>query len=325
MGTYLLRRSIEYSIVLFMASVLIFFVLHLSPGGPFDQLRFTKGHISKDYIQNLEKMLGLDQPLHVRYANWAWKLLQGDFGTSWKVSVGKPVVSLIQSRLGNTLVLMSASLALSLLIALVIGIYSAVKQYSFMDYTVTGLSFFGISMPIFWFGLMMMLVFALQFKEWGLPYLPVAGMYSTGKEADLLDRLRHLVLPVTVLSLYQVASWSRYIRSSMLEVLRQDYVRTARAKGLVERVVLLKHALRNALIPLITVVALSIPGLFGGAIITETIFAWPGMGRLFYNAIIASDWPLAMGILIISAVLVVASNLMADILYAVVDPRIHYT
>ena len=325
MGTYLLRRSVEYILVLFLASVLIFAVLHLSPGGPFDQLAFSKGHVSKDYIQSLNRMLGLDQPLHVRYATWAWKLLHGDFGNSWKVSVGRPVLTLIQSRLGNTLILMSASLALSLLIALVIGIYSAVRQYSFWDYTVTSLSFFGISMPIFWFGLMMMLIFSLQFKEWGLPYLPVAGMYSTGKEADILDRLRHMVLPVAVLSLYEVASWSRYIRSSMLEVLRQDYVRTARAKGLVERVVLLKHALRNALIPLITVVALSIPGLFSGAIITETIFAWPGMGRIFYDGIIASDWPLAMGILIISAVLVVVSNLMADILYAVIDPRIHYT
>jgi peptide/nickel transport system permease protein len=323
-GTYLLRRGVEYITVLFMASVLIFFVLHLSPGGPFDSLRFSKGHLPKDYIQNLEKTLGLDQPVHVRYATWAVKLVQGDFGTSWKVSVGKPVTGLIQSRLGNTMVLMISSLLISLLIALIIGIFSAVRQYSIWDYLVTSLSFFGISMPIFWFGLMMMLIFALQFKEWGLPYLPVAGMYTQGKEADMMDRLRHLVLPVTVLSLYEVASWSRYIRSSMLEVLRQDYVRTARAKGLVERVVLLKHALRNALIPLITVVALSIPGLFGGAIITETIFAWPGMGRLFYDGIIASDWPLAMGILIISAVLVVVSNLLADVLYAVIDPRIHY-
>jgi peptide/nickel transport system permease protein len=235
------------------------------------------------------------------------------------VASGRPVLTLIQDRLANTLTLMTTALVVSLVIALGIGIVSALKQYSLVDYLATGFSLFGISMPSFWFGLMMILVFSL----W-LGILPTSGMYSVGQQNNFLNRAQHLIMPVTVLSLLQVAQWSRFIRSSLLEVLRQDYVRTARAKGVAERAVMLRHALRNALIPLITVVALAIPSLFGGAIITETIFAWPGMGRLYYDAVLATDWPVAMGLLIITAALVVMSNLVADILYAVVDPRIRY-
>jgi len=325
MTSYLVRRLFEMTLVLILASVLIFLILHISPGGPFDQIAFGKGSRGQDYLDNMNRLLGLDQPLHIRYANWAWKIVHGDFGESWRVSMGRPVLELIWSRLGNTLILMSAALAFALVAALLIGIFSAIKQYSFWDYLVTALSFFGLSMPIFWFGMLMMIVFSLQFKEWGLPYFPVGQMHTVGLEGDVLDLLWHLVLPVVVLGLFIVAQWSRFVRSSLLETLRQDYIRTARAKGLTEQVVVVRHALRNALIPLITVVAIQIPGLFGGATITETIFAWPGMGRLLYDAVIASDWPVAMGILIISAVLVVLANLLADVLYAVVDPRIRYT
>lgn len=325
MTGYLLRRLVEMSLVLVLASALIFLVLHVSPGGPFDQIAFGKGQRGQEYLENMNRLLGLDKPLHIRYVDWAWRTLHGDFGESWRVSMGRPVLELIWSRLGNTVILMSAALLFALIAALVIGVFSAIKQYSFWDYLVTGLSFFGLSMPIFWFGMLMMMVFALQSKELGLPYFPVGQMHTVGKEGDLLDLLWHLALPVVVLGLFIVAQWSRFVRSSLLETLRQDYIRTARAKGLAERVVVVRHALRNALIPLITVVALEIPGLFGGATITETIFAWPGMGRLLYDAVIASDWPVAMGILVISAVLVVLANLLADVLYAVVDPRIRYT
>ncbi len=333
MTNYILRRLIQLVIVSFIGISLIFFVLQLSPGGPFDQLIFTRGGRDPSYIARLNAMIGLDKPIHERYLIWISGILHGDWGRSWTVSTGTPVLTLIGDRLGRTLILMTSSLILSIIVGALIGIFSAVRQYSKMDYAITAFSFFGISMPVFWFGLMMILVFALQFKEWHdhipwlswLPYAPVAGIYDTGKEGDFLSLLRHLILPTLVLSLFNVAVWGRFIRSSFLEVLNQDYVRTARAKGLVERVVIYKHALRNALIPLITVVALAIPGLFGGATITETIFAWAGIGRLYYNAIIASDWPIAQGILVFSVILVVASNLLADILYAVVDPRISYS
>ena len=180
-------------------------------------------------------------------------------------------------------------------------------------------------MPTFWFGWMLIILFAEKFKEWGLPYLPPSNAYDFGMEGDIGNRILHLILPVTVLSLIQVAGWSRYLRSSVLEILRLDYVRTAWAKGLKQRVVILKHAVRNALIPLITVVTLAVPGLFGGAIITETIFSYPGMGSLFYKALGAYDWPIVMAFLLIATVLIVIANILADVLYAVADPRIRYS
>ena len=325
MTNYLIRRLFEMVLVLVLASVAIFLILHVSPGGPFDELANGKGLRGAEYLEKMNRLLGLDQPLHIRYIKWVGKIVQGDFGESWRVSSGRPVLELIMSRLGNTLILMSAALVFSIVLALFIGIFSAIMQYSFWDYLVTGLSFFGLSMPIFWFGMLMMLVFSLQFKEWGLPYFPVGQMHEVGKEDSFLDLLWHMAIPVVVLGLFLVAQWSRFVRSSLMETLRQDYVRTARAKGLREHVVIVRHALRNALIPVITVVALEIPALFGGAVVTESIFAWPGMGRLLYNAVMASDWPVAMGILIISALLVVIASLIADLLYAVVDPRIRYS
>jgi peptide/nickel transport system permease protein len=225
---------------------------------------------------------------------------------------------------------------LSLVIAIPIGIISAVKQYSKLDYAVTTFSFFGISMPVFWFGLLMIMLFTLQFQKWGLPYFPSGDVFTTrvtpGSIQAVLgivpytmaDRIVHLILPVTVLTLLYLAGWSRFMRSSMLEVLRQDYVRTARAKGLLERTVIAKHATRNALIPLVTIVVLQIPGIFSGAIVTETIFNYPGMGRLFIDALSRDDWPIVMAILFISAILVVVATLVGDILYTVIDPRIRF-
>jgi peptide/nickel transport system permease protein len=289
-------------------------------------------------FRRLEKMLGLDKPIEMRYLIWLFGddwydggsrlgILRGDWGESWKVAYGVKVIELFQSRIGNTIFLSGTALLLSLCIAIPIGIIAAIKQYSKLDYAMTSFSFFGIAMPTFWFGLMLILLLSLQFKAWGLPYLPPGGnesLYGPGR-GSLMDRLQHLIMPAVVLSLFQTASWSRYMRSSMLEVLRQDYVRTARAKGVIERLVILKHAMRNALIPIVTIVVLSIPGLFNGAIITETIFAWNGMGRLYYAALQRGDYPVTMMFLLISAILVVLANLLADVIYTVVDPRIRYS
>jgi len=351
MTNYLIRRSLSMIVVLILSTMAIFALLTAAPGGPLDGLRMAtsaRDRVSVDDIKRLERMLGLDKPAYLRYVVWLvgddWLpgdlkgdrmgVLRGDWGESWKVAQSQEVMMLIKSRLGNTLVLMTTSLILSLVVAIPIGVISALKQYSKLDYLVTMGSFVGLSMPVFWFGIMMILVFGLKFKEVGLPYLPVGGVVAarayqipglgTVHPGTPLDRILHLTMPTIVLSLLYMAAWSRYTRASMLEVLRQDYVRTARAKGLRERIVVVKHAFRNALIPIITIVALQLPGLFTGAIMTETVFAYPGMGRLYYNAMTQSDWPVVMAILFITAILVVLSNLAADVAYAAVDPRIHY-
>jgi peptide/nickel transport system permease protein len=265
-------------------------------------------------------------------------ILRMDFGWSWKLAPGQKVSDLLLSRLGNTLILMTTATVLSLIVGIPIGIYSAVHQYSKMDYAVTTFAFFGSAMPVFWFGLMLILVFSYQFKQWGLPYMPSGGVTSLREPppgsllavlnvppGSLVDRIMHIILPAIMLSLLYMAGWSRYSRSSMLEVLRQDYVRTARAKGLVERVVILKHALRNALIPVVTILVFDIAAIFGGAILTETIFSYKGMGRLYFDALSASDWPVVMAYLFITAILVVIATLVRDILYTIVDPRIRFS
>ncbi|MEM7116440.1 MAG: ABC transporter permease [Chloroflexota bacterium] len=263
-------------------------------------------------------------------------ILRWDLGDSWSLARGQDVAGIIQSRIGNTVRLMAIVSIASLLIAVPIGIISAVRQYSVLDYIVTTFSFFGIAMPVFWFGLLLILIFGLWFQQWGLPYFPTGDVVTTrvtpGSIQDLLgiepksyaDYAVHLVLPATMLSLFSLAGWSRFMRSSMLEVLRQDYVRTARAKGLTERLVIMKHATRNALIPLITIVVFEIPNIFGGAIVTETIFNYPGMGRLFIDALNRDDWPIVMAYLFITAILVVVATLVGDILYTIVDPRIRF-
>jgi peptide/nickel transport system permease protein len=263
-------------------------------------------------------------------------IMRGDFGESWKLSKGQPVTDVIGSRLKNTIRLTATASLLSLLVAVPIGMISAVRQYSTLDYFVTTFSFFGISMPAFWFGLVLILIFGLYFKQWGLPYFPTGNVSdlrilpgSLGsllglKPGSIGDVALHMVLPVAMLSLLYMAGWSRFMRSSMLEVLRQDYVRTARAKGLRERAVIAKHAARNALIPLITIVVFEIPNIFSGAIITETIFNYPGMGRLFLTSLQQDDWPIVMAYLFITAILVVIATLVGDILYTIVDPRIRF-
>ena len=265
-------------------------------------------------------------------------ILRLDFGTSWSLQRGQSVMEILQSRLGNTILLMTTASVLAIVVAIPIGIYSAVNQYSKIDYAVTTFSFFGSAMPVFWFGLMMILLFSLTFREWGLPFLPTGGTQLVrdpvvnqpgsllallqAEPGSLIDRIVHIIMPALVLSLLQMAGWSRFMRASMLEVLRMDYVRTARAKGLLERVVILKHSARNALIPIVTIIVFEIPNIFGGAILTETIFKYPGMGQLYFDALGASDWPIVMVILFISAILVVIATLIRDVLYTFVDPRI---
>lgn len=264
-------------------------------------------------------------------------ILRLDFGWSWKLAPGQPVIDLMKSRLGNTIILMTTAVFFSLLVGIPIGIYSAVHQYSKTDYAVTTFAFFGSAMPVFWFGLMLILVFTYQFKQWGLPFLPSGGValvreappgsllaFMGTSPGSLVDRIVHIILPAAMLSLLYMAGWSRYSRSSMLEVLRQDYVRTARAKGLFERVVIVKHALRNALIPVVTILVFDIAGIFSGAILTETIFSYPGMGRLYFDALSVNDWPVVMAYLFIVAVLVVMATLIRDIVYTFVDPRIRF-
>ncbi len=262
-------------------------------------------------------------------------VLFGDFGMSWRLNRDRPVSDLIVGRLPKTLQLMGLALLISFVVGVPIGIYSAVKQYSKFDYAVTSLAFFGSAMPVFFFGLLLILLFSIIPKGLGWPYLPpgsseavrnytipLLGEISAG---SLTDRGLHLILPAIVLAMAYVAQWSRFVRASMLDVLRQDYVRTARAKGLIERVVIVKHALRNALIPFITIAVFSIVTMFGGAIITESIFSWPGMGRLYILALGDYDYPVAMALLFITAVLTVVATLLQDILYTVVDPRIRFS
>ncbi len=268
-------------------------------------------------------------------------ILRGDFGNSTVIRTGRPVWNEMMSRLPATLELMLISTLLSFALGIPIGIYSAIKQYSRFDYTFTTISFIGSAMPTFFFGLLLILTFTvfpnmLQEQFPWLPKLPpgarvavrpyeVASWLPRVQPGTPLDRFLHLIMPVSVLTFFYMATWSRFVRSSMLEVMRQDYVRTARAKGLVEKTVIVKHALRNALIPFVTVAVLTIPSLFAGAIITETVFAWPGMGRLYFDALSRSDWNIALAFIFITAVLTVFATLLGDILYTVVDPRIKYT
>lgn len=368
MTTYLVRRGIEGVILLFLASFLIYTILTVSPGGPLDQIKFASagsshGPISQSDIDRLKKLYKLDKPWPINYLVWLFDtnettklndqdqvvpkginfnlgpihiqgsgMITGDLGDSMLVYRGMPVNEVMGARLGNTLILMSSSLLLSLLIAFPIGIISAIRQYSRLDYAVTTFSFVGLSMPSFWLGLMLIIFFAVLPRQlhdrggWGwLPYLPTGNITDIDHEGDILNRIYHLILPVTVLTFIQVAGWSRYVRSSMLEVLRQDYVRTAWAKGLSARSVILKHALRNALIPLITILALALPGLVQGALVTEAVFAYAGMGRLYLDAVTRLDFPLAMAFLLIITVLTICANMLADVMYAVVDPRIRYS
>ncbi len=304
-------------------SVILYGILYNMPGGPLAPY-LQNPHITAADIARLKHNLGMDQPVPIQYLKWLGHVLTGDFGYS--TSNSEPVFQALIERFGATLELMGASLFISILIGIGAGIVSAVYRYSLLDYFITTGAFFGQAMPVFWFALMMQLAFAVH----GIPLpfgyeirLPSAGI-AANDTFEWGDRITHLILPATVLSLLGIASFSRFMRSSLLEVLNTDYMRTAAAKGLPFRAILFKHGFKNALIPVVTIIALSLPGLIAGAIFTETIFAWPGMGRLFYNALTQSDLALLMGYLLMVAFLVVFSNLLADVVYAWLDPRVKY-
>jgi peptide/nickel transport system permease protein len=293
----------------------------------------------------LARQLGLDQPIYIQYVYWLvgndWRqvdvdgdgtpetygnrrgVLRGDWGTS--LVTRRPVMEMIGQRLPNTLMLMLTAQIAILLVSLAIGVYSALRQYSVVDNVVTAFSFIGYSMPIFWLALILIYVFAVNFKQMGLPYFPTGGMYDpvVGRTAGQL--IWHMVLPVVSLSVISVAAYSRYVRASMLEVIGQDYIRTARSKGLTGQVVLWRHALKNAALPLVTLIGLDLPLLLAGAVVTERIFAWPGMGRLFLDHVERTDIPVLMGILMMVSLAVVVFQLLTDIAYTFLDPRIRYS
>jgi len=321
MKQYFLKRFLELIPVFFLISFIIFMLINLMPGDPLLQMRMDNPRAvmnDPQRMQALREYYHLDDPLIVRYFIWLKSALTGDFGYSSMYKV--PVWDLIANRLPNTLILTIGAWILGLIIALPIGIYSAVKKYSFFDYSTTVMAFIGISLPSFWFALVSIIFFSVTLK-----WLPVSGMETygmTGTWNVFWDRLKHLILPVCVLGLVQVASWVRYIRTSLLEVLDQDYVRTAYATGVPDKKVIFKHALKNAMIPIVTIIALDIPYFFGGALIIESIFSWPGMGRLMYQAVIGSDYNLAISCLMFLTVITLISNLAADLIYVLIDPRI---
>ena len=321
MKVYFLKRFLELIPVFFAISIIIFVIMNSMPGDPLLQMRMQNPRAMANDPQRMKELreyYRLDDPLPVKYFSWLKSVMIGDLGYSSMYKT--PVIDLIFSRLPNTLILTITAWLIGLVVALPIGILSAVKKYSVFDYSTTVFAFVGISLPGFWFALIAIIIFSV-----GLGWFPVSGMSTygvTGTWNVFVDRLRHLVLPAFVLGLVQVASWVRYIRTSLLEVLDQDYVRTAYAKGVPDRKVIIKHALKNAMIPIITIIALDIPYFFGGALIIETVFSWPGMGRLMYNAVISSDYNLAISCLMFLAIVTLISNLVADLLYVLVDPRI---
>ena len=323
MANYALRRVLQSIPILFILSILLFAMVRAAPGGPLSTA-YRNPNVTKEQIELLKKQLGLDRPLPVQYVSWLGDLLRGDMGDSIKFR--RPVSEMIAERIPNTLVLVGVSFLVTLIIALPVGIISARKPYSFFDYIATTLTFVGQSVPVYWLGLALILIFyvAIQNPATGEPLFPAGGMRTIGGEGGLADLAWHLVLPVAALSVSWIAWYSRFLRSSLLDVLHEDYIRTARAKGASDRMVYYKHALRNAILPLVTLVALDLPSLFAGALFIETIFAWPGMGRLFWDAAKGRDYPVLLAVVMIDAVIIIGCNILADIFYGVLDPRVKY-
>ncbi|MBE7471536.1 MAG: diguanylate cyclase [Anaerolineae bacterium] len=341
MTQYILRRLLQ-AIPLLLIITFVLFLLTNNMGDPLATLGGRQRIRAADR-ERLMRQFGLDQPIAVQYLYWLvgndWTqidkdgdgvgdepgkrkgVIRGDFGTS--IVTRRPALDLITERLPNTLLLMLPAEVLIIFFSLVVGVYSALRQYSWVDNLLTSFSFIGYSMPVFWLALMMMYVFAVNFKAWGLPYFPTVGMFEPEAGKTIPQILWHLVLPVATLTIISVAGYSRYVRASMLEVINQDYIRTARAKGLPRRMVIYGHALKNASLPLVTIVGLDLPLLLAGAIVTESIFAWPGMGRLFIDHTERADIAVIMGIMVMISVAVVFFQIVTDLVYAYLDPRIH--
>jgi len=318
MTKHILRRILISIPVLLGITLVTFAAYSLAPGDPVSAMIDPSLPMSAELMQKLSQEYGLNQPAPVRYAIWLREAIKGNFGYSF--ASRRPVAQVIASRLPATLELTGTSLLLAIALGVPLGVYSALHQYSKADYALTLFAFFAVSVPAFFFALGAIFIFSLR-----LNLFPTQGLSDPLSKDFLLDHLHHLILPALVLGLERIAGFMRYTRSAVLEVLGQDYITTARAKGLRERLVFWRHAFRNALITLITVISLSLPGLFGGAFIIEWMFAWPGMGQLGMSSVNARDYPTLMGIALIGSLLVLASNLLADILYAAVDPRIRYS
>jgi peptide/nickel transport system permease protein len=322
MSDYILRRLLGVLPLLLGITLVTFLIIHATPGSPVDNLKLNP-EIKAEDLQSIMRTLGIDRPLHEQYIGWVGQLLQGDLGISLKTY--QPVRAQILERLPNTLLLTASALFFALLVALPLGMLAALRRNTWLDYLIVTGATLGQAIPAFWLGLMLIIIFAVQFRAWGLPALPSGGTQTLPSGGGALDRLTHLVLPVLTLSAVQVSSWMRFIRSQMLEVIRQDYVRTARAKGLGERTVVLRHAFRNAVLPLVTLVGLALPELFGGAVVVESIFGWPGLGSLAIDAASNRDYTVVMGTVLFIAVITVFANLIADISYSLLDPRIRYS
>jgi peptide/nickel transport system permease protein len=315
MVAYLIRRLLIGIPVLLGVTVINFFIINLAPGSPADL--FLSPTATPEDVARTKAELGLNKPIFVQYVNWLTQLLHGNLGVSFQNR--EPVTQLIGDRIGPTLLLMGTSLVVAYLVAIPIGIFAARRRNTVADYGVVGASFLGISVPHFFLGLAMIYVFALT-----LGWFPTGGMVTLGRGGGFADRMSHLVLPVVVLATAIAANMVRYVRSSMIDAFGQDYIRTAKAKGLGTSMITNKHALRNALIPVVTVIGVDLSALIGGAIVTEQIFQWPGIGLLTIQSIGARDYAVLMGLNLIAAVAVFAANLLTDIAYAVVDPRVAY-
>ncbi len=323
MTTYILRRFLQTGVVVIILSFVTFAVMALMPGDPVDLRASADPHITPEDIERLRELYGLDKPLIIRYKNWAMEVLQGELGFSRTYRI--PVTDLIGDRLVNSVILSGSALFVALLIGIPLGVFSGLKPNSKLDYSANMIAFAGISTPSFFLALLLILLFAVQ-----LSWFPASGTLSPGNSElsffdGLLDRLNHLVLPMLSLTALQMGVYVRYSRSSMMEAMRNDFIRTAKAKGMDRKTVIWVHGFRNALIPIVTIVALSLSFLFSGSLITETVFGYQGIGKLLYDSIIGNDFNVAMVSFMITIIMVLLMNLLADLLYAVIDPRISYS
>ena len=314
MFKYIIKRLLQAIPLLIGVSIIAFSIMHLAPGGPLSVYTLNPSITAQD-IDKIKVILGLDQPIHIQYVKWAKGMFTGNWGTTF--FGGRPVFDVIVERIPATFLLMGSAMSIAIIIGMCIGILGAFKRYSVFDYLATTGAMVALSFPTFWFGLMAIYIFSLK-----LGWFPSGGMFTLGGEEGVFDLFRHLVLPTVVLALVLVAQWSRYTRSSFLEVIHQDYIRTARAKGIKGSQILLRHALPNAIAPLIALAGVQLPWLFSGALVAETIFGWPGMGRLFVDSLTMKEYPILMGMVVFTAIAVIFGNLIADILNAVLDPRI---
>lgn len=316
MTTYIIRRCLMAIPLLFLISVISFGIMKMAPGDP--TALMMDPMIKQENLEAYKESYGLNDSIVVQYGRWLGNMVQGNFGESF-IRQGVPVSELITARLPNTLLLMLVSTFIAFIISIPLGVWSATKRNSLQDYAITVVSFLGVATPNFWIGLVLIMVLSVH-----LGWFPIGGVATYGEPFSIWDRLHHLVLPAFVLATADMAGLTRYSRSSMLDVLRQDYIRTAKANGFRQKTVIFKHGLRNALIPIITIFGLMLPSFIGGSVIIESVFAWPGIGLLFMEAAFQRDYPVIMAVVVIAATLVVIGNLLADILYAVFDPRIEY-